>query len=108
MAMLWKLPIIYLLENNNYAMGTSQKRHTSYKDYYNHYGMVPGVKVNGYNVFHMLEIAKWAKKHALKNGPIFIEATTYRYHGHSMSDPGLSYRPRKEIAKVRRSLDCIV
>jgi len=53
------------------------------------------------------EAMNFAKNYALKNGPILLEATTYRYHGHSMSDPGLTYRDRKEITNVRRNLDCI-
>jgi len=108
MALLWNLPVIYLLENNGYAMGTAMKRHSCNTDYYKRYDKVPGVKVDGYNVFAMREIMKWAKKFSLKNGPLFIEATTYRYHGHSMSDPGISYRSRAEIMNVRRNLDCIL
>jgi len=108
MALLWNLPVIYLLENNGYAMGTSLKRHSFHTDYYKRYDKVPGIKVDGYNVFAMREVMKWAKKYSLKNGPLFIEATTYRYHGHSMSDPGLSYRSRSEIQNVRRNLDCII
>lgn len=78
-------------------MGTSVDRHSFNNDYYTRYDTLPGVKVDGHNVLAMRETMKWAKKYALKNGPIFVEADTYRYHGHSMSDPGLSYRSREEI-----------
>ena len=58
---------------------------------------MPGFLVDGMNVFHMKEAIKFAKKYAIEHGPIYIEADTYRYHGHSMSDPGLSYRSREEV-----------
>lgn len=50
---------------------------------------------------------RWAKKFALENGPIFMNALTYRYHGHSMSDPGITYRPREEVADIRKTKDPI-
>ena len=50
---------------------------------------------------------KWAKEWSLKNGPLVFEARTYRYHGHSMSDPGTTYRSRDEIQETRKKLDCI-
>ena len=107
LAKLWNLPIIYLLENNNYAMGTSTERHSANTDYYKRYDTVPGVRVDGHNVLTMREMMKFTKKHALKHGPIMMEAKTYRYHGHSMSDPGLSYRDRQEIQDTRKNKDCI-
>lgn len=50
--------------------------------------------MNGNNYFHVKELFKWAKDYAVKNGPLVVECLTYRYHGHSMSDPGISYRTR--------------
>ena len=78
-------------------MGTSVERHSANTEYYKRYDTLPGVKVDGHNVLAMREVMNWAKKFVLKNGPVFVEAETYRYHGHSMSDPGLSYRSRDEI-----------
>lgn len=53
------------------------------------------------------EAMKWAKNYALENGPLFVEFSTYRYHGHSMSDPGVTYRTRDEINEVRKNRDPI-
>jgi len=94
LAKLWNLPMVYLLENNNYAMGTSTERHSANPSYYRRYDNIPGIQVDGHNVLAMRTVMKFAKEYSLKHGPIMIEAKTYRYHGHSMSDPGLSYRDR--------------
>jgi pyruvate dehydrogenase E1 component alpha subunit len=107
MAKLWNLPVVYLLENNLYAMGTSTIRAANNTDFYKRYDKIPGLRVDGFNVLAVRETMKFAKKFAQKNGPIFIEAMTYRYHGHSMSDPGVSYRSREEIMGVRKDFDCI-
>jgi len=102
LALIHKVPLIYLLENNHYAMGTSVERHSHNTKYFKRYDSLPGIRVDGHNVIAMRETMKWAKKYVLKNGPIIVEAETYRYHGHSMSDPGLSYRSREEIMSVRK------
>lgn len=68
---------------------------------------MPGLKINGQNVFEVREVFKWAKDFCLKNGPLFIEVSTYRYHGHSMSDPGVTYRTREEIQDYRQNRDPI-
>jgi len=107
MAKLWNLPVIYLLENNNYAMGTAVERAAANPEFYKRFDVIPGVRVDGHNVLAMRETMRFAKEFALENGPIFVEAKTYRYHGHSMSDPGTSYRDRQEIIEVRRNIDCI-
>ena len=107
MAKLWNLPIVYLLENNHYAMGTSVERAACNTDFFKRYDVIPGMRVDGLNVLAMREAMKYARKYALKNGPIFVEAKTYRYHGHSMSDPGLVYRSRDEVANKRKNFDCI-
>ena len=59
------------------------------------------------NVFAIREVFKFCKNFAIENGPVFLELDTYRYQGHSMSDPGISYRSRDEVVKVREARDCI-
>jgi len=97
-AKLWSLPIIYLCENNLYGMGTSNARSSCNVDYFKRGDNIPGVRADGMNVFHMKSVMKWAKKWSAENGPLYMEALTYRYHGHSMSDPGLTYRTRDEVS----------
>eukprot|EP00831_Metopus_contortus_P030028 TRINITY_DN24680_c0_g1_i5.p1 TRINITY_DN24680_c0_g1~~TRINITY_DN24680_c0_g1_i5.p1 ORF type:complete len:351 (-),score=22.84 TRINITY_DN24680_c0_g1_i5:41-1093(-) len=109
MAYLWKLPCIYLCENNLYGMGTATARASATTDHYTRLNPIPGVKGNGQNVFAVRELIKYARQHCINNnGPICIELLTYRYHGHSMSDPGLSYRNRDEVNQVRKERDPIL
>ena len=107
MAGLWKLPMIYLCENNHYGMGTSQERASHNTEFYTRGQNIPGFKVDGQNVLMVKEAIKWAGKYVVENGPLFLEFSTYRYHGHSMSDPGITYRSREEIDKVRAERDPI-
>ena len=106
MASIWKLPVIYICENNNYAMGTSVERSSAggsdfHKKIYN----VPGIATSGQDIFAVRETMKFAKKFVIENGPIAINFRTYRYHGHSMSDPGLTYRTREEVQNKRKTFD---
>jgi pyruvate dehydrogenase E1 component alpha subunit len=109
MAALWKLPVVYIVENNNYAMGTSASRHCSIKDLYKRgesFG-IPGVKIDGMNILEVMEKGKEAVDYVRAgNGPILIEMQTYRYRGHSMSDPG-NYRSKEEVTNVREHKDPI-
>jgi len=106
MASLWKLPMIFMIENNQYGMGTSIDRHSSITEYYKMGNHIPGIQVNGNNVLSMKEAVRYAKEWAGSgNGPIYVEAKTYRYHGHSMSDPGTTYRNRDEINHMRSTSD---
>lgn len=105
MAALWKLPMIYLCENNNFAMGTSSSRHAHNTLIHTRGGKIPGIKVDGQNVFTVRETIKWAGNFVRKNGPLFLELDTYRYHGHSMSDPGITYRTKDDVAAVRKTRD---
>ena len=109
MAELWKLPVVYIIENNQYAMGTSVARSSALQDFSKR-GVsfnIPGVQVDGMDV----EAVEAAGKEALAycrsgKGPIILEMKTYRYRGHSMSDPA-KYRTREEVDQVRETRDPI-
>lgn len=108
MASLWKLPVIYTCENNKYAMGTSVERAASNTKFYTRGDAIPGVLAIANNVLTVREIYKWGKQFCVDgHGPLFFELQTYRYHGHSMSDPGITYRSRDEINEYRKTHDPI-
>jgi len=106
MASLWKLPMIFCIENNHYGMGTSIERHSSHSDYYKMGNHIPGIRIDGMNVLAVQEGMRYVKEFCGSgNGPMYVEMMTYRYHGHSMSDPGTTYRDREEIALTRSTRD---
>ncbi|GHA11717.1 pyruvate dehydrogenase E1 component subunit alpha [Devosia pacifica] len=109
MAKLWKLPIVYIIENNKYAMGTSVERSAATTDL-SQRGLsfdIPGEQVDGMDVRMTFDAAKRAIEHAREgNGPYIIEMLTYRYRGHSMSDPA-KYRTRDEVTQYRQERDPI-
>ena len=107
MAALWKLPLAFICENNLYGMGTSNARAAANIDYFARGDTIPGFRCDAQNVLMVRETMKWAKGWILQNGPLCIEYRTYRYHGHSMSDPGITYRTREEIKHVRDYRDPI-
>lgn len=107
MAKIWKLPIIYVVENNEYAMGTAINRASATPEFYTRGDYVPGLQFNGMDVLASRDAGRFAVEYAKTHGPILLEAKTYRYVGHSMSDPGTSYRDRSEIQAVRDTRDPI-
>jgi pyruvate dehydrogenase E1 component alpha subunit len=109
MAKLWNLPVIYAIENNQYAMGTSVARSASEPDFYKRgeSHRIPGVRVDGMDVLAVRGAAEMALEWAREKGPIILELMTYRYRGHSMSDPA-KYRTREEVQEVREHRDPIV
>jgi pyruvate dehydrogenase E1 component alpha subunit len=103
MAMLWKLPVIFIIENNNYAMGTSVERTSNVHDLYK-IGLgyeMPSFQVDGMSceAFHDA-IAEAAERARKGDGPTLLEAKTYRYRGHSMSDPA-KYRTKEEVEEYK-------
>jgi pyruvate dehydrogenase E1 component alpha subunit len=109
MAELWRLPVVYVIENNQYAMGTSVERSSSETHLYRRGASfnIPGIEVDGMDVVAVREAGLAAAEHARSGkGPFILEMKTYRYRGHSMSDPG-KYRTREEIDEVRKTRDPI-
>ncbi|MEI9410288.1 pyruvate dehydrogenase (acetyl-transferring) E1 component subunit alpha [Mesorhizobium salmacidum] len=109
MASLWKLPVIYIIENNRYAMGTSVSR-SSAETNFSHRGAsfkIPGIQVDGMDVRAVKAAGDLATEWCRAgNGPIILEMQTYRYRGHSMSDPA-KYRSKEEVQKMRSDHDPI-
>jgi pyruvate dehydrogenase E1 component alpha subunit len=108
MAALWKLPVLYVIENNKYAMGTSQERASAGEPHQRGgaYG-IPGERVDGMDVFAVRDAAQRAIDYIRGgNGPMILEMRTYRFRGHSMSDPA-KYRTKEEVAKMRQEQDPI-
>jgi pyruvate dehydrogenase E1 component alpha subunit len=109
LAALMKLPVIYVIENNKYGMGTNVERATASRDLSKNgspWG-IASAQVDGMDVLAVRAAADQAVAHCRAgNGPFLLEMKTYRYRGHSMSDPG-KYRTREEVQKMRSERDCI-
>ena len=109
MAALWNLPIVFVVENNQYAMGTAVSRSSAETEFYRRGAAfrIPGLDVNGMDVLEVRGAAEIAFKHVREgNGPVLMECNTYRYRGHSMSDPA-KYRSREEVQEKRDTQDPI-
>ena len=109
MASLWKLPIVFVIENNQYAMGTAVSRSSAETEFYRRGTAfrIPGMKVNGMDVLEVRQSAEIAFAHVRAGkGPVLMELSTYRYRGHSMSDPA-KYRTREEVQDIREQRDPI-
>jgi pyruvate dehydrogenase E1 component alpha subunit len=109
MAAVWKLPVVYVIENNQYAMGTAIGRSTS-ETHLHKRGVsfnIPGEEVDGMDVEAVFAAGRKAVEHCRKgNGPYILEMKTYRYRGHSMSDPA-KYRTKEEVQEMREKHDPI-
>ncbi|KAL4803751.1 dehydrogenase E1 component-domain-containing protein [Aspergillus unguis] len=104
MAKLWDLPMIFGVENNKYGMGTSAERASAMTDYYKRGQYIPGLRVNAMDVLAVMSAIKHGKEYIQAgNGPLVYELATYRYAGHSMSDPGTAYRSREELKTEREN-----
>ena len=110
MASIWKLPVVFVIENNRYAMGTSAQRSTAASDHLGERGEafdIPSEQVDGMDVRAVKEAADRAVEHCRAGeGPYILEMMTYRYRGHSMSDPA-KYRSKEEVQKMREEHDPI-
>ena len=109
MAALWNLPIVFVVENNGYAMGTAVTRGSAETHFYRRGAAfrIPGMDVNGMDVLEVRQAAEVALEHVRGgNGPVLMELHTYRYRGHSMSDPA-KYRTREEVQEMREKHDAI-
>ena len=109
LAALMKLPVIFIIENNRYGMGTSVERASASRDLSKNGAPwnIPGMQVDGMDVMAVKAAGVEAVAHCRAGkGPFLLEMKTYRYRGHSMSDPA-KYRTREEVQKMRTEHDCI-
>lgn len=110
MAALWKLPVLYIIEDNGYAMGTSVERHSATSEMHKRgepFG-IPGKVVDGMNLLDVRKAGEWGANHVRSGkGPALLHIKTYRYRGHSMSDPA-NYRSKEEVNSYKENNDPIL
>lgn len=107
-AALQRAPVIFAVENNQFGMGTSKSRASYQPEFYRRGDYLPGIKIDGMDVLAVQEGTRWAKEYCLSGkGPCVIEFDSYRYMGHSMSDPDSMYRTKNDIQAVKNERDCI-
>ncbi|XP_070773149.1 pyruvate dehydrogenase E1 component subunit alpha, mitochondrial-like isoform X1 [Enoplosus armatus] len=108
MAALWKLPVIFVCENNRYAKGTPMERASASTDFYKRGDFVPGLRVDGMDILCVREATRFAADHCRSGkGPILLELKTYRFLGHFEGDSQQSYRSLEEVEEVSRESDPI-
>uniref|UniRef100_A0A7E4VYU1 Pyruvate dehydrogenase E1 component subunit alpha n=1 Tax=Panagrellus redivivus TaxID=6233 RepID=A0A7E4VYU1_PANRE len=108
MAKLWNVPVIFVCENNGYGMGTAANRASADTNYYTRGDFVPGIWVDAMDVISVREAVQYCRDYAnAGKGPLMLELATYRFVGHSMSDPGTGYRTREEVQEARKTRDPI-
>ncbi|KIX01788.1 uncharacterized protein Z518_09515 [Rhinocladiella mackenziei CBS 650.93] len=107
MAQLWKLPVIFACENNKFAMGTSAERGSASVEYFKRGQFIPGLRIDAMDILAVLAAVKYGKEYVMSQGPLVYEFVTYRYFGHSVSDPGTTYRTRDDVQVVREAQDPI-
>ncbi|KAL3277683.1 hypothetical protein HHI36_013029 [Cryptolaemus montrouzieri] len=108
LAKLFDVPVVFICENNHFGLGTFYKRVSANSKFYTRCDYIPGIYVDGMDVLAVRQGISFAIDHVVKGkGPIIVECMTYRYYGHSMSDPGTSYRTREEIEETREKRDCL-
>lgn len=107
-AALQRAPVIFAIENNQFGMGTSKSRASFQPEFYRRGDYLPGIKIDGMDMLAVQEGTRWAKNYCLSGkGPCVIEFDSYRYMGHSMSDPDSQYRTKSDIQAVKNERDCI-
>nr|CCC94302.1 putative pyruvate dehydrogenase E1 component alpha subunit [Trypanosoma congolense IL3000] len=107
-AALQRIPVIFCCENNHFGMGTREDRAAFQPQMYRRGDYIPGLRVDGMDVLAVQEGTRWAKEWCLSGkGPVVLEMDSYRYVGHSMSDPDSQYRTKNDIQEVRKTRDCI-
>lgn len=106
MAMIWKLPAVFVCENNRYGMWTPTENVSADTDFYLRGGRMTGIRIGGGDIFALMSALEHGRRHALEAGPIIIQIDTYRFCGHSTVDRTDFYRSSKEV-EIEKENDCI-